>query len=114
MPRNESRREIEDSVKIQKNMTILAICATQIDIDFNCTQKGIVTHATVTGHNFKHIEKKIQKLCYNGGFKIGYHYDASCTIRSNQQDCSKNYSADVHYNINETNINVFTAIVLPI
>ncbi len=35
MPRNESRREIEDSVKIQENMTILAICATQIDIDFS-------------------------------------------------------------------------------
>ena len=39
MPRNESRREIEDSVKIQKNMTILAICATQIDIDFRSNVK---------------------------------------------------------------------------
>ena len=35
MPTNVSVRENNDSFEIKKNMRILAICATQIDIDFS-------------------------------------------------------------------------------
>ena len=35
MPINKSRRDIENSVKIQKNMTILAISVTSFEIDFS-------------------------------------------------------------------------------
>ena len=35
MPTNKSRREIENAVKIYKNMTILAISALIFDIDIN-------------------------------------------------------------------------------
>ncbi len=41
MPTNVSVRENNDSFEIKKNMRILAICATQIDIDFStCVIKG--------------------------------------------------------------------------